>query len=74
MIEWTPRQIEPLPFNRRDDKKSPPTAATDLAKVVFGWAYANADHCIPERKRLSHCALAKVSDNRAPRLIVIRMI
>ena len=40
------------------------TVAIDLAKDVFELAFADADACIVERRRLSRNAFARALDNR----------
>lgn len=45
--------------------------AVDLAKDVFELAFADADHRIVERKRLSRGAFARYFDNRAPLRIIM---
>lgn len=42
------------------------TVAIDLAKGVFELAFADAEHHIVERKRLTRRAFAHVLDNRRP--------
>jgi len=42
------------------------TVAVDLAKDVFELAFADAQHRIIERRRLSRRALARSLDNRGP--------
>jgi transposase len=47
------------------------TVAIDLAKDVFELAYADADHRIVARKRLSRRAFARVLDNQGPLRVVM---
>jgi transposase len=47
------------------------TVAVDLAKDVFELAYADADHRIVARKRLSRRAFAHVLDNQGPLRVVM---
>jgi hypothetical protein len=47
------------------------TVAIDLAKDVFELAFADADHRILERKRLSRRTFAHVLDNRVPLRVVM---
>jgi len=47
------------------------TVAVDLAKDVFELAFADAEHRILERKRLSRRAFAHVLDNRGPLRVVM---
>lgn len=47
------------------------TVAIDLAKDVFELAFADADACIVERRRLSRNAFARALDNRAPLRVVM---
>jgi transposase len=45
--------------------------AVDLAKDVFELVFADAEHRILARKRLSRCAFAHVLDNRGPLRVVM---
>lgn len=47
------------------------TVAVDLAKDVFELAYADAQGCIVERRRLGRAAFAHVFDNHTPLRIVM---
>jgi transposase len=47
------------------------TVAIDLAKDVFELAYADADHRIVARKRLSRRAFARALDNQGPLRVVM---
>jgi transposase len=47
------------------------TVAIDLAKDVFELAFADAEHRIVERKRLTRRAVAHVLDNRGPLRVVM---
>ena len=47
------------------------TVAVDLAKDVFELAFADAEHRIVERKRLSRRAFTHVLDNRGPLRVVM---
>ena len=67
-------QTESLPFSRRDHESESAvhatTVAIDLAKDVFELAFADAEHHIVERKRLTRRAFAHVLDNRRPLRVV----
>jgi len=47
------------------------TVAVDLAKMVFELAFADGDHRIVQRKRLSRAALGRELENRAPLHVVM---